>query len=63
MDFGIYGGPGTDPPWLPKEDCTLKMIFIFLLSLASSSPMRLYDLPAPTQHLHTHFLMELWPLK
>lgn len=22
MDFGTHGGPGTNPPWIRRDDCT-----------------------------------------
>lgn len=24
MDFGVLEGPGTNPPWIPKDDCIRK---------------------------------------
>ena len=32
MDFGIRGGFGTSPPWIPRDDCLeLKVSFFSLL--------------------------------
>lgn len=39
-DFGIPGGPGTSPPWVPRDDCIDGLSQNILVFIQVSIPVK-----------------------